>query len=64
MFERPDNITLVIPADGEAKENSVRRSLRWMWRDFCFLWRALRRHCRSFQRIYGRGWQYTNHWWL
>jgi hypothetical protein len=64
MIERPENITVVIPSDEEAKDISVRHSLRCIGRDCRFLCRALARHCREYGCTYTRGWSYTNCWWM
>ena len=63
MFERPENVTVVILSDTEAKELSVRHSLRCILRDCWFLCRALGRHWRRYCRVYAHGWLYKHSWW-
>ena len=63
MLERPENVTVVILSEEEAKEISVRHSLRCIARDCWFLCRALGRHLRRYCKLYVRGWIYKNHWW-
>ena len=62
-MKRPENVTVVILSEEEAKETSVRHSLRCIVRDFRFLCQALARHCRRFGRTFAHGWSYKNHWW-
>jgi hypothetical protein len=63
MIERPENVTVVILSDAEAKEISVRHSLRCIGRDCRYLLVALGRHGRRYGRIFGRAWSYKNRWW-
>jgi len=63
MMEKPENVTVVILSDEEAKEVSVRHSLRCIGRDCWFLCRALMRHGRRFFGIFARGWSHKNRWW-
>jgi hypothetical protein len=63
MLRRPKNVTIVILSEDEAKELSVRRSLRSILRDCRFLVRALWSHWRGYGRTVARGCEFKNCWW-
>jgi hypothetical protein len=62
-MKRPENVTIVILSDEQAKELSVLHSLRCLVRDFRFLAHAFLRHGRIFCGTVGRGYRHVNHWW-
>ena len=64
MIDKPDNVTVVVLSETEAKEISVRYSLRCICRDCWYLVKALARHCNRYYRVYTRGLFYKNHWWM
>ena len=63
MIRKPKHVTIVVLSEEEAKELSVRHSLRCIGRDCRFLCRALAGHWRRYSRSFDRGWTYTNNWW-
>jgi len=63
MMERPENVTVVILSEEEAKELSVRHALRCIVRDCRFLVRAFMHHGHRFQGTMSRGYVYKNFWW-
>jgi len=62
-MKRPENVTVVILCEEQAKELSVRHSVRCIVRDCWFLALAVAGHCRRFGRTFTRGWMYKNCWW-
>jgi hypothetical protein len=64
MIRKPENVTVIILSEEEAKELSVRHALRCLWRDCRYLCRALWRHVVHYRRVFARGWMHTNHWWM
>lgn len=63
MLQKPKNVTIVILSDEEAKELSVRHSLRCIARDCRVLFRALVGHYRRYSRVFRQGWSHKNCWW-
>jgi len=63
MTQRLKNITVVILPEEEAKEASVRYSLRCIVRDTRFLMRALNGHLRRFIGPVTRGYLHRDRWW-
>ena len=63
MMNKPENVTVVILSDAEAKELSVRHSLRCIGRDCWFLARAIAGHARRYRRTFTKGWSHKNRWW-
>ncbi len=63
MIRKPDQVTIVIVSEEEAKEASVRHALRCLWRDGGFLVKAMVRQGRRFAATVTRGWEYKNRWW-
>jgi len=55
MLNKPENVTVVILSDQEAKELSVRHGLRCLFRDVAYICRALNRHRRHFFTLISRG---------
>jgi hypothetical protein len=63
MIRKPENVTVVIMSEEEAKECSVRYALGCLGRDCRFLCRALAGHGRRYGQVFVRGWMFTNYWW-
>ena len=63
MSERLKNVTVVILSEEEAKEVSVRYSLRCIFRDTRFLARALLAHLQRFFGPVTRGYLHRDRWW-